>query len=167
MQNVEFKAELKDLELARSICLALGAQLAGILDQTDTYFAVKQGRLKKRETVGEPTEWILYERPDQAGNKLSRFKIYTEQEAADRFGGGLTARAVIKKIRELYMLGHVRIHLDSVEGLGTFLEFEALISPRQGEAECQKEVSRLRRELSPALGEAIAVGYADLLDHAG
>jgi hypothetical protein len=77
MQNVEFKAELKDLDLARSICLALGRSSPGILDQTDTYYVVKQGRLKKRETRGGETEWILYERPDAAGNKLSRFKIYT------------------------------------------------------------------------------------------
>jgi len=165
MQNVEFKAELKDLDLARSICLALGAQLAGILDQTDTYYVVKQGRLKKRETVGEETEWILYERPDAAGNKLSRFKIYTEDEAAQRFGiATLAMRVVVKKVRELYMLGNVRIHLDTVEELGRFIEFEAMVSPRQNEAECQQQVTRLRQELSPALGEAIAVGYADMLE---
>lgn len=165
MQNVEFKAELKDVDLARSICIALGAQLAGILDQTDTYYVVSQGRLKKRETVGEPAEWILYERPDAPGNKISRFKIYSEDEALQRFGAAsLPVRVIVKKVRELYMLGNVRIHLDTVDGLGSFLEFEAMVSPRQNEAECQKEVTRLRKELSPALGEAIAVGYADMLE---
>ena len=177
MQNVEYKAELKDPALARSIVRALGATPRGTLIQTDTYFmlgapagrtkraAVRSGRLKKRETAGAPTQWISYDREDSAAPKLSRFKIYTEEEAAAKFGPGPhETRVVVRKTRELFMLGHVRIHLDTVESLGTFLEFEAMVSPRQNRAACEESVARLRRELSPALGEAIGVGYADLLE---
>lgn len=165
MRNVEFKAELKDLPLARSVCIALGGQLGGILDQTDTYYRTREGRLKKRETVGEPTEWILYDREDLAQAKLSRFKIYSEAEAAEKFGRGpLAVRIVVRKVRELYILGNVRIHLDQVEGLGSFLEFEALVSPRQNEQECRRQVADLKRSFSTVIGETIAVGYADLLE---
>jgi adenylate cyclase class 2 len=177
MQNVEYKVELKDLPLARSIVRALGAKPHGVLIQTDTYyrtapapkrskrFPVSETRLKKRETSGAPTEWISYEREDGTSPKVSRFKIYTEQEAAAKFGPGPhEIKLVVKKSRELYMLDHIRIHLDTVEGLGTFLEFEAMVSPRQNEASCRESVGRLRRELAPVLGEAIGVGYADLLE---
>lgn len=172
MENVEYKAELRDLSLARSIALSLGAKHIAILDQIDTYYHIapsrrnpRAGRLKKRETVGETTQWIFYEREDSSGPKLSRFKIYSEQEAAARFGPDpRPTRLVVKKVRELYMLGHIRIHLDTVEGLGKFLEFEAMVSPRQSRARCRQRVAGLRTALGPALGEAIGVGYADLLE---
>jgi len=174
MQNVEFKAELRDLELARSVCTAIGARYIQTLHQTDTYYRVEAGRLKKREAVGEQTEWIFYERPDDAAAKLSRFKIYSEEEAGEEFGGaGMAVWVVVKKRRELYMLGNVRIHLDDVEGLGRFIEFEALVTQEGaggmagGIEECRRRVMELRRELGPALGEAVGVGYSDLLGAEG
>jgi adenylate cyclase, class 2 len=176
MQNVEFKAELKDLSLARTICAALGASHIADLRQTDTYYRLPDARLKKRETEGEPTEWILYDRPNQVGNKLSTFHIYSEDEAAERFGargaawGGWGGAEhprrpwiVVRKLRELWMYDDVRIHLDDVEGLGAFLEFEALISARRTRAQAEDAVFALRRELATALGEPIAASYADLL----
>lgn len=168
MQNVEFKAELRDPDLARTILGAIGARFIQAMHQTDTYYRVPRGRLKKRETVGEQAEWIFYERPDEAASRLSRFTIYSEEEAGERFGGaGLDVRVVVKKRRELYMLGNVRVHLDEVEGLGRFVEFEALVtpgtSPGTAIAECRRRVEDLRQDLAPALGEPIAVGYADLL----
>ena len=179
MQNIEYKAELKDLPLARSIIRALGARPIATLEQTDTYYRLPappsrskrpsacEARLKKREIAGGPTEWISYERENSSGAKVSHFKIYSEQEAAERFGPGPhEVRLVVRKTRELYMLGHIRIHLDRVEGLGLFLEFEAMVSPRQSQARCRESVAELRRALSPALGEAIGVGYADLLEGA-
>jgi predicted adenylyl cyclase CyaB len=171
MQNIEFKAELKDLPLARSIVHALGARYIAILDQTDTYYHLPEvvkiggGRLKKRQTVGEATEWIVYERPDQASAKVSSFKIHSEEEAAARFDiASLRERVIVKKTRELHILGEVRIHLDLVQGLGAFVEFEALVSARLDAAAAHRAVAMLRRDLSPALGEPISVGYADLLE---
>ena len=164
MRNVEFKAELRDPSLARSIAEAIGARHVATLDQTDTYFRLAAGRLKKRETAGEPTEWILYHRPDRIGLKLSRFTIYTEEAALERYGQTpMPVWVVVKKHRELYMLDHVRIHLDDVEGLGHFLEFEALLRPRITVADAESTLQRLREEFAPSLGEPIATGYSDLL----
>ena len=50
MHNVEFKSELRDLELAQSICKAMGATHAEILEQTDTYYKVPSGRLTVNNT---------------------------------------------------------------------------------------------------------------------
>jgi adenylate cyclase class IV len=164
MQNVEFKAELRDAELARSICRAIGAHEVGLLDQTDTYFRLPDARLKERQTVGEPTQWILYGRPDQAGSRLSTFHIYSEQEATERFGD-LHRRpwVVVRKQRELWMHGDIRIHLDDVEALGQFIEFEALICPRQKRPAAEQAVRDLRRRFAQVIGESVAVGYSDLL----
>lgn len=166
MQNVEFKAELRDPALARTIlrAAAIGATWIIQLAQTDTYYRVSSGRLKKRECPGEPTEYIFYDRADRTHPKLSHFKIYSETQALERFGTSpLPVWVVVRKTRDLYMLGNVRIHLDDVENLGKFIEFEALVSPQHNVARCHELIAELREALAPALGEAIATGYSDLL----
>lgn len=164
MKNVEFKCELRDPDLAAAVCRQLGATHVATLNQTDTYFRIADGRLKKRECPGEPAEWIFYARDDASAPKISQFMIYSEEEARSRFGERpLPVWIVVRKRRELYMLGGVRIHLDTVEGLGSFLEFEALVSRNQTVPQRRAEVDKLRAAFGPALGEAIACGYSDLL----
>ena len=48
MKNIEFKAELRNIDLARSVCFVVGARALGVLLQTDEYVAVPEGRLKRR-----------------------------------------------------------------------------------------------------------------------
>jgi adenylate cyclase class IV len=163
--NVEFKAELRDPALARAILAGLKAAPIVTLHQTDTYFRVTVGRLKKRECPGEPTEYILYDRPDRLQPKVSHFKIYSEAEARQRFGeASLPVRVVVRKVRDLFMLGNVRIHVDVVESLGNFMEFEAIVSPETPVERCSRAVAELREALAPALGEPVSVGYADLIE---
>lgn len=164
MQNVEFKCELRDPELAASILRKLGATHIATLDQTDTYFRVTDGRLKRRESRGEPTEWIFYSRDNISRPKVSKFMIYTEEEARSRFGERpLPVWVVVSKKRQLWMLTGVRVHLDEVAGLGHFLEFEAMVSRRQNAAQRHQDIEALRVALGPTLGEPIACGYSDLI----
>lgn len=164
MQNMEFKAELRDLELARSLCSMLGASFIAVLEQTDSYFACDDGRLKQRVCPGEPTEVIFYQRSDQVSASVSEYQIMTPDEARERFGAALDrVEWVVRKRRELFLLGSVRIHLDRVESLGDFFELEAVVSPSNGIAACRRAVEQLRVQFAPALGEPIAWGYVDLL----
>jgi len=170
MHNVEFKSELRDPSLARGIARTLGATLAATLDQTDTYFRVAHGRLKKRESVHadtgarEPTEFIFYDRANIARPKLSNFTIYTEDEAVQRFGTRpMPIWVVVKKRREVWMADHTRIHIDRVEGLGDFIECEALVSQKQTVVQCRGRNEEFRRAFLPATGEPIAVSYSDML----
>lgn len=164
MQNLEFKAECRDIDLARSICRAYGATRIGLLEQTDTYFRVPAGRLKKRETPGEPTEYISYERPDAVHPRVSSFTLYGEAEALQRFGTNpLPVLAVVKKRRELWLVGNVRIHLDEVESLGRFIEFEALVTSGQNLEKCSDAITQLREAFAPVLGEPVPVSYCDLI----
>ena len=164
MQNLEFKAELRDLALARIIIVRLGAVHAGTLEQTDTYYRVPSGRLKRRETVSEPTEYIFYHRPDRLAPKISQFTIYSEPQAVERFGATpLPVWVIVRKVREVYLLSNVRIHLDQVSRLGTFIEFEAMVTNAVTVEHCQKQLAELRAALLPTLGEPIGCGYSDLL----
>ena len=164
MNNIELKAELRDLALARLTARAIGATYILAFDQVDTYYRIPSGKLKKRETEGEPVEYIFYERPVKLGSKLSQFTIYSEEQALERFGREpLPVWVVVKKRRELYMYSNVRIHFDIVEGLGTFLEFEALVSRDHTIERCTASVAELREKFGPVLGEMIDCGYSDLM----
>lgn len=163
MQNVEFKAELRDPPLARTICSSIGAVHAESLAQTDTYYRVPDAKLKKRETVGRPPEYVFYTRATRTKPKLSHFTIYSQQQAIERFGSSpLPVLTSVKKLRELWVYQGVRIHIDAVDRLGNFIEFEALVTPDRNLARCHELMDTLREALSPAMGEAIAVGYAEL-----
>jgi adenylate cyclase class IV len=176
MQNVEYKAELRDPALARTIAASIGALRVDTLRQTDTYFRIPDGKLKRRETLGQPTEWVFYSRPGQSRAKLSTFTIYPEHMARERFGStDLPVWLVVKKARDLWTWNGVRIHFDAVEGLAHipdangvhgpahFIEFEALVCPERTLAQGHEQVEFLRSSFAPAMGEAIAVGYAELL----
>lgn len=164
MQNVEFKAELRDLALARMLATSVGARFVEHLWQTDTYYKLADGRLKKRVTEGHPTEYIFYHRENSSRPRLSKFNIYTESEALARFGSlDIPAWVLVRKAREVYMHANTRIHLDMVDRLGMFIEFEAMVSPSCNLAKCYASVDRLRRDLGPAIGEPVATSYSDLL----
>lgn len=169
MQNLEFKAELMDISLARLGLRSLGARRTAMIEQADTYFRVPNGRLKRREAsidgTPEPAEFIFYERHDRPQPRISRFEIMGEDVAAERFGAGpLPVWLRVDKSRELWMYEQVRVHLDDVKDLGRFFEIEAIVTPKQNIARCHEIVNEIRTALSPALGEAVGVGYADLIE---
>ncbi|UCD76132.1 MAG: class IV adenylate cyclase [Phycisphaerales bacterium] len=164
MQNIEFKAELRDMEAARTQCRVLAAQQIGTLHQTDTYFRLPDGRLKKRQAPGEPIEWIFYHRNDRVTPKMCNYTILTDDQARRRWGTeSLRKWLTVRKTRELWMIDNVRVHLDHVERLGEFLEFEAIVSQQFDVKECHSAVGELRRMFAPVLGEPIAVSYCDLM----
>lgn len=171
MRNIEYKAELRDPALARAILTGLGATFILSFGQEDTYFRIPDGRLKRRQTDDEPPEWIFYSRPNMPGPKVSDFTILDDDRARERFGlEPLPVWVVVKKRRDLWMMGTVRIHLDNVERLGNFLELESLVTRDMPEAAARDALERLRLSLVPALGEPIDRSYSDLIaaesDHA-
>jgi adenylate cyclase class IV len=168
VRNIELKLELRDAALARAVVVRLGGKRVARLVQTDTYFRLASGRLKRREQEGEegplPVEYIHYERADAARVRPSDFTILSESEALTRFGTlAMPIWVVVKKEREVYMVEWTRVHLDRVDRLGTFLEFESLVAGKNDEAACRGAVARLREALGPALGEPLSLSYADLL----
>lgn len=127
-RNVEFKVRVDDLAPVRERLLRLHPRLAGEDQQRDTYFRVSHGRLKLREGTVE-TALIHYERPDVAGVKGSTVRLYAPSDAPalrETLAAALGVDAVVEKTRAIYYVGHVKIHLDTVPGLGAFVEVEAI-----------------------------------------
>ena len=75
----------------------------------------------------------------------------------------LGVKTDLKKQRSLYMLGPTRIHVDTVEGLGEFVEFEVVLSDGDSVEAGQKVADELMGKLG-ILKEHLMVGaYADHL----
>jgi homotetrameric cytidine deaminase len=170
MRNVELKA--RDPDPARTLkrALALGAEDKGEMTQRDTYFEGARGRLKLREQDTDGTalwdELIEYSRPDSTDARTSTYRRVPVADAAplrealDSAYGTLVA---VTKRRRLLLWEGVRIHLDQVEGLGSFLEFEAVSEPGSDLTLEEHKVARLRSELGVKDEDLVATSYSDLM----
>ncbi|NJK31882.1 MAG: CYTH domain-containing protein [Deltaproteobacteria bacterium] len=164
MQSVEFRAELRDAELAPLILRAIGAKPLGSTEWEDSYFRVPDGWLKRRSAAGEPTDWVRYHRTPRVQPKIVRFEVLADEQGIERFGQHpMPLWLAIRKHRELWMRGYTTVSLDHIEHLGRFVKLEALVSPQHNVVRAHREINRIRDALSPALGEPIAEGYADLM----
>jgi homotetrameric cytidine deaminase len=163
--NVELKARDADPDATAARCGVLGAEDRGVLVQRDTYFLGRHGRLKLREQDGDSSELIAYRRPDATEPAQSS---YIRADAADAetlretLDAALGTLVVVAKRRRLFIWENVRIHLDEVEGLGSFVELEALVQP-DGLDAAHNRIAQLRSELRIADDALVAVGYSDLL----
>jgi homotetrameric cytidine deaminase len=164
--NVELKARDPDPDATARRCLALGASDQGVLSQQDTYFAARHGRLKLRAQAGEGGELIAYRRSDAAEAAESGYVLAPAPEPAalaEALDAALGSTVVVSKRRRLFLWEGVRIHLDEVDGLGHFIEFEAVLPDAGDLATAHARLSRLRTELRIEDDALVSVGYADLL----
>lgn len=169
-RNVEIKARATDAEAIRRRAERLSGGPPTVLEQDDTFFLCREGRLKLRVISGARAELIHYERPDTPEPSECRYTV-CPCEAPDllreALSGALGVRGRVRKTRLLYLVGQTRIHLDEVEGLGTFVELEVVLAPEQTAAEGE----RIAREIMGALGidraDLLEAAYIDLLERAG
>lgn len=168
MLLVELKAKLNNAEEVKRRLSLLGAQYIGSFHQIDTYFKVRQGRLKIRETEKQDgADIIFYERPNLSDIKKSYILLIHAQPskaAKELLAKIFHIRVVVDKTREIYALGETRIHLDKVTKLGNFIEFEL---PTTDEAKEVKNNRLFLEGLCAKLGikkeDLEALSYSDLL----
>jgi predicted adenylyl cyclase CyaB len=165
-RNVEIKARLRDRERLRSVARSLAPSPPSVLRQVDTFFPVPSGRLKLRAFEDGSGELIQYDRPDATGPKESRYRIVPVQRAEELRLALVTAlgvSVVVRKTREIFIAGQTRIHVDEVEGLGTFVELEVVLRPEQSVADGERIASDLMKRLGITDGDLEGGAYADLL----
>jgi homotetrameric cytidine deaminase len=163
--NIELKARDIDPEATLARCQALGAEDHGFLKQRDTYFTARGGRLKLREQGDGEHELIAYRRPDEAGASESTFvraPVGAPGELAEALDAALGTVDVVLKGRRLLVWEGVRIHLDDVVGLGSFIEFEAVLPDAGSADEARAKLERLKSELSITDEMLVPTGYLDL-----
>lgn len=168
-RNIEIKARVADPAAMAERAARIADEGPWTIEQDDTFFGCRDGRLKLRDFGNASGELIFYRRPDQAGPGQSEYRITPTEDPeglravlADALG--VTGR--VRKKRTLYLADRTRIHLDHVEGLGDFLELEVMLadgeSSRVGEGDAQVLMERLHiRE-----DDLVDVAYVDLFEEA-
>jgi adenylate cyclase class IV len=164
--NIEWKARAHNPDYQRTLAERLAGGAPEVLEQVDIFFPVPSGRLKLRQLAPDRGELIFYERQDEAGPKQSNYSVVpTSAPAALRaiLAQALGIRGAVCKCRQLFLVGQSRIHLDEVEGLGTFLEVEVVLAAGQDPAEGERIAGDLRRALDVRDEDLVDRAYIDLL----
>jgi predicted adenylyl cyclase CyaB len=172
---VELKAKVDDPDVVRRKLASFGAQHIGTFQQTDTYFTVPKGRLKLREMEGSnKAELIYYQRRNIAGPKRSNvfiLKIQEPEAFKSLLKKLLKTSVTVEKVREIYRYReakvapkhrYIQIHLDNVENLGTFIEFEMEAS-EQREKRDRQILENLMKKLNIKANQLEKRSYSDLL----
>jgi adenylate cyclase, class 2 len=159
--NIEIKARCADASFIRNYLLQNNARFIGVDEQTDTYFNTANGRLKMRQGPIE-NALIYYNRENKSGPKLSEVKLLPLHENAELLKEILTkanrVKVVVKKKREIWFINNVKFHIDEVEGLGSFVEIEAIDT--DGSLGMEKITEQCYFYLT-----AFAINEQDLLTH--
>ncbi len=174
-RNLELKVRCEpgDLEQVQARLQNLLCSPIEHFHQVDTYLKVTKGRLKLREfhslaspSTVERAQLIAYHRPSEAG---SRFSTYEVVPIAGQHAEALLRSLLmthdelvrIDKQRRVAIVGHTRVHLDRVAGLGDFVELETVIAgidDAQGAADHAQVIAALGLDRLPSE----AGSYSDL-----
>jgi adenylate cyclase class 2 len=164
--NVEIKAKCKSPDMVRAYLHANNAKFAGLDNQTDTYFRVRNGRLKLREGNIE-NYLIYYERENIDGPKSSVFNLIAVTEAGE-LKEALTRscgiKTIVDKKREIYFIENVKFHIDEVPGLGSFVEIEAgnLLAGKTG-SELEAQCRLYLYEMGIGTADLVSQSYSDMM----
>jgi len=168
--NLEFKARVVNFARAAELAAQIATSPREIVIQVDTYFVCLHGRLKLREFGGPaqetaaPAELIWYQRADEVSFRTSAYErvpIADPRALKSALAGAYGTARIVSKERWLYLHDAVRIHLDRVQRLGDFLEFEAVLSEHFLQAAAREKLAGLRDHFRSVLGEALAGSYSD------
>lgn len=164
--NVEIKARCNDLAFIRNILKELHADFKGTDLQTDTYFNAPHGRLKLR--IGNiENNLIFYNRSNDAGPKASHVTLYKSSDAPALHAALQAAMGIlaeVKKEREIYFIGNVKFHLDTVAVLGHFAEIEAIDTDGKHTAqELQQQCEKYMELFGIEASQLVSVSYSDML----
>ena len=164
--NIEFKATTNKLAALETLLQQHNPVFIGEDHQIDTYFNVQTGRLKLREGNIE-NALIHYERENTAGAKSSHVLLYQHQPdktLKEILIKTLGIKAVVDKRRKIYFINNVKFHFDNVEGLGTFIEVEAIdkdgsIGKEKLQAQCDEYAALFNIDAA----DFCALSYSDMI----
>ncbi len=164
--NIEIKARCENPNRIREILKSKSAKFIGEDHQIDMYFDTKNGRLKLREGNIE-NNLIYYERNDESGPKQSNvilLKAEPNSPLKEILLKSIGTKVIVDKRREIYFIDNVKFHIDLVEGLGSFVEIEAIDERGDiGAEELRKQCDHFIELLGIKGEDLLSNSYSDLL----
>ena len=163
---LELKARLADPAGAEAWCTGHATFISDVR-QEDTYFRVGKGRLKLRVVGGKDEGTLIYyqreDRPDPKRSRVSLVPVDDTASLLDLLRQALGLLVEVRKRRRIFRWGEVQVHLDEVDGLGTFLEFERMIDSDEEAGRAEAEFAELRRSLRFVEKALVAGSYSDMV----
>jgi adenylate cyclase class IV len=163
---VEIKAVAADAARLDATVRSLASGPPETIAQTDIFFRTMRGRLKLRLLSPESGTLIFYERNDEAGPRTSTYATSSTDrplELRDLLAAALGEDGIVRKTRKLYRIGRTRVHIDSVEGLGHFVELEVVLDDEEPAGAGHAEARDLMVRLGIRDQDLVEGAYADLL----
>lgn len=165
--NIEIKARVDDFGTLRQRVSSLSDSEPKKIRQEDTFFQSPKGRLKLREFSPTHGELIYYERDDSPDPKRSNYfrSVTTEpRPLKSALSASLGVRGVVAKNRTMYHIGQTRIHIDEVDGLGSFVEIEVVLSSGDSTERGVAIANNLMKHLEIGEQDLIDCAYIDLIE---
>jgi predicted adenylyl cyclase CyaB len=166
-KNIEIKASLDNVDSCLDKAKSLSGDDPEIIKQEDFFFNCDNGRLKLRIFSHQKGELIFYNRKNEKVPKTSEYFI-TETDEPDRLLQVLEKaygiHGIVRKTRKLFLIGRTRVHIDNVENLGDFLEFEVVLSENENTNEGKTEAHRLMDQFGIENDDLIECAYVDLIN---
>ena len=113
---------------------------------------------------------IHYRRVHEGALEVSDYEIVPVADPAPlhaMLSGALGVIAEIRKVRTLLMRRNVRLHLDRVEGLGSFGEIEAVVAADEPPEIYRVEVDDILAALEVMPADLISESYFELMSAPG
>lgn len=164
----EIKCPITKPEHIHEMLMSMSATFKGEDHQIDTYFNVDAGRLKLRQGNIENT-LIRYHRTEVKAVKNSNVIFQRiDQPLVDGLKAILVDAygiwKVVDKRRKIYFIDNVKFHIDRLEGLGDFVEIEAISTDGDFSSEvlkkqCDDYIDRLGLDRDSFLDQS----YSDMI----
>ncbi len=182
--EIEVKLPIKEPEKVKERLRMMGFAMEQTLLQTDTYFNSTAYDLKSQDKAlrlrwtSHPGEEkgkhiLTYKGPKLDQISMTRTELEVEisdpkkTEAILNGLGYVPGKVQVKKERISYRKGPLLAALDTVEGLGSFLELEMLRKDEEDREEGTREMERVITELGYAMTDTVRTSYLSQLEAKG
>jgi len=175
MYEVELKVQVSDVELLRikRYLEGMGALREGSVVQVDDYFDTPDRVLYSRDSALRVRKQDEVVEVTYKGKRVSN-KSKTRSELVARVNNarsmeevletcGLVKVATVIKRREVYRVRDIKVSLDTVEGLGSFVELEASARDEAGVKLKEEILYLLLEELGLRHRRPILSSYLELI----
>jgi len=165
-KNYEIKTFVKSIENIRAAARKLVKNKAYKHYkefQKDIYYKTGKDRLKLRIINNETGNLIFYDRKERYNKRVSNYIISETKnfsELDEILKKLFNIFVVVDKEREIFIYDNIRIHLDKVKKLGSFLEIEIIYDSLK---EAKKIMSELIEYFNLEEKDFIKESYSDIL----
>ncbi len=161
-KDYTLKARITDLEIFHTRLRELNATFIGTDHQRDYYFSTPKGKLKWRQGIIENLI-THYERIAEEGAERTivyRYDLNPTQNNLDELSRSSELIQIIEKTRHIYLIRHIKIHLDLLPSGDQFIEIEAIDRTNQfSPSELIQHCLDLQQKLGIPSENRIPTGY--------